>query len=109
MLSQIARKGQSRDTRAKIVPDSKGEHMHTFADPIKAAVRMAANKVGVIDGDASFTFRALHDRCAKLAGALRELGLNKGDRVAILAGNGTISPTTEWSWVSSSIRPSRRR
>ena len=62
--------------------------MHTFADPIRTAVRMAANKVGVIDGDSSFTFKALHDRCAKLAGALAGLGLNKGDRVAILAGNG---------------------
>jgi len=62
--------------------------MHTFADPIRTAVRMAANKVGVIDGEASFTFRELHDRCAKLAGALSGLGLNKGDRVAILAGNG---------------------
>ena len=62
--------------------------MHTFADPIRTAVRLAANKVGVIDGDASFTFQELHDRCAKLAGALAGLGLNKGDRVAILAGNG---------------------
>jgi len=61
--------------------------MHTFADPIKAAVRLAADKVGVIDGDASFTFQALHDRCAKLAGALAGLGINPGDRVAILAGN----------------------
>ena len=62
--------------------------MHTFADPIRTAVRLAADKVGVIDGEASFTFRELHQRCAKLAGALAGLGLNKGDRVAILAGNG---------------------
>lgn len=62
--------------------------MHTFADPIRTAVRMAADKVGVIDGDATFTFRELHDRCARLAGALSGLGLNKGDRVAILAANG---------------------
>ncbi len=62
--------------------------MHTFADPIRTAVRLAADKVGVIDGDATFTFAELHDRCAKLAGALAGLGLNPGDRVAILAGNG---------------------
>ena len=61
--------------------------MHTFADPIQTAIRLAADKVAVIDGDASFTFRELHERCAKLAGALTGLGLNKGDRVAILAGN----------------------
>ncbi len=62
--------------------------MHTFADPIRTAVRLAGDKVGVIDGEASFTFRTLHERCAKLAGALAGLGLQKGDRVAILAGNG---------------------
>ena len=87
MLCQIAREEQSRDTRA----DSscwQGEGMHTFADPIRTAVRIAGNRVGVIDGDASFTFRELHERCAKLAGALQGLGLKKGDRVAILAGNG---------------------
>lgn len=62
--------------------------MHTFADPIRTAVRMAANKVAVIDGEASFTFSELHERCTKLASALSDLGLIKGDRVAILAGNG---------------------
>ncbi|MEM8767979.1 MAG: AMP-binding protein [Pseudomonadota bacterium] len=61
--------------------------MHTFADPIKAAVRLAPEKTGVIDGGSSFTFTELHDRCARLAGALGALGLERGDRVAILAGN----------------------
>jgi long-chain acyl-CoA synthetase len=62
--------------------------MNTFADPIKAAVAQAPNKIAVIDQRETFTFRVLHDRCARLGGALRALGLNKGDRVAILAGNG---------------------
>ncbi len=61
--------------------------MHTFADPIKAAVRQAPNKTAVIDGASSFTFTELHERCARLAGALGGLGLERGDRVAILAGN----------------------
>ncbi|TNF91079.1 MAG: AMP-dependent synthetase [Gammaproteobacteria bacterium] len=61
--------------------------MHTFADPIRMAVRMAPDKIGIIDGDAAFTFKELHDRCARLGGALAGLDLNKGDRVAILAGN----------------------
>ncbi len=61
--------------------------MHTFADPIKAAVQLAPDKIGVIDGAAAFTYRELHDRCARLGGALKALGLQKGDRVAILAGN----------------------
>jgi long-chain acyl-CoA synthetase len=62
--------------------------MHTFADPIKAAIGLAPDKVGVIDGEASFTFQQLHDRCCALGGALAGLGLVKGDRVALLAANG---------------------
>ena len=62
--------------------------MHTFADPIKYASRMAPTKTAVIDGAESVNFAELHRRCRLLAGALRDLGLNKGDRVAILANNG---------------------
>lgn len=61
--------------------------MHTLADPIKVAAQLAAEKIAVIDGDQTFTFRELHRRCRLLAGALKGLGLKKGDRVAILAGN----------------------
>lgn len=62
--------------------------MHTFADPIKYASRMAPTKTAVIDGAKSLSFAELHKRCRLLAGALRALGLTKGDRVAILANNG---------------------
>ena len=61
--------------------------MHTFADPIKFAAQIAANKIAVVDGEQTFTFRELHRRCRALAGALSHLGINKGDRVAILAAN----------------------
>jgi long-chain acyl-CoA synthetase len=61
--------------------------MHTFADPLRRAQQLAADKVGVIDGDRRFTFGELAQRCAKLAGGLRALGLESGDRVAILANN----------------------
>lgn len=61
--------------------------MHTFADPIKFATQIAAQKIAVVDGEQTFTFRELHRRCRALAGALRHLGINKGDRVAILAAN----------------------
>ncbi len=62
--------------------------MHTFADPIKYASRMAPIKTAVIDGLESISYAELHRRCRLLAGALQELGLEKGDRVAILANNG---------------------
>jgi long-chain acyl-CoA synthetase len=62
--------------------------MHTFADPLKYASRIAPTKTALIDGIESVNFAKLHRRCRLLAGALRDLGLNKGDRVAILANNG---------------------
>ncbi len=62
--------------------------MHTFADPLKYASSMAPTKTAVIDGAESLNFSELHRRCRLLAGALRALGLDKGDRVAILANNG---------------------
>jgi len=62
--------------------------MHSFADPLKYAARMAPHKTAVIDGAASIDYAQLHRRCRQLAGALLALGLSKGDRVAILASNG---------------------
>ena len=62
--------------------------MHTFASPIKYASRMAPTKTAVIDGAESIDYAELHRRCRLLAGALKELGLKKGERVAILANNG---------------------
>ncbi|MGK0224909.1 MAG: long-chain acyl-CoA synthetase [Limisphaerales bacterium] len=61
--------------------------MHTFADPLNRAVQIAANKTAVIDGSDSYTFSQLAERCARLAGGLAALGLNKGDRVAIWSDN----------------------
>lgn len=62
--------------------------MHTFADPLKYAARMAPARTAVIDGPASIDYGELHRRCRRLAGSLLALGLSKGDRVAILASNG---------------------
>jgi long-chain acyl-CoA synthetase len=61
--------------------------MQTFASPLQTAVQLAPDKVAVIDGDTRFTFREVQQRCERLAGLLHGLGLGKGDRVAILAGN----------------------
>ncbi len=62
--------------------------MHTFADPLKYAARMAATKIAVVDGAESISYAQLLQRCELLAGGLLALGLSKGDRVAILANNG---------------------
>ena len=45
------------------------------------------DRIGVVDGDLRFTWRTFHERCLRFAGALRALGVQPGDRVAVLAGN----------------------
>ena len=61
--------------------------MHTFADPLKRALQIAPERTAVISGDAAYTYRALHERCQRLAGARTPLGAARGERGAILAGN----------------------
>ncbi|MCZ6588827.1 MAG: AMP-binding protein [Alphaproteobacteria bacterium] len=61
--------------------------MLTFADPLRRATQVAAGKTAIISGDKSFTFAELADRCARLSGGLKKLGLEKGDRVAIWSNN----------------------
>jgi long-chain acyl-CoA synthetase len=59
----------------------------TLADPIEHARRIHARRVAVIDGDRQFTFAELYDRSHRLACGLRALGLEPGDRVALLSVN----------------------
>jgi long-chain acyl-CoA synthetase len=61
--------------------------MNTFADPLNRAVRIARDDEAVVDGDTRFTYGQLASRCARLVGGLYGLGLQAGDRVAILAAN----------------------
>lgn len=60
--------------------------MHTFADPLARAERVAAKRVAVVDGDRRLTYGELADRCRRLAGALGQM-TDPGDRVAVLAVN----------------------
>ncbi|MDJ0788089.1 MAG: long-chain-fatty-acid--CoA ligase [Myxococcota bacterium] len=61
--------------------------MHTFADPLRRALRIASADVAVCCGSDSFTYAELFERCRRLAGALGELGVERGDRVAIWSAN----------------------
>jgi long-chain acyl-CoA synthetase len=45
--------------------------------------------IALVDESRSVTFRELRDRAGRVAAALRERGVDKGDRVAILLGNRT--------------------
>ena len=61
--------------------------MHTLADPLHHAARHYADNLATICGDVRLTYRELTARCRRLGGALHALGLEPGDRVAILAAN----------------------
>ncbi len=61
--------------------------MHTFADPLMRAIQVAPNRIAVVDEGRSFTFIELYGRCRRLVDALQALGMKRGDRIAILAGN----------------------
>ena len=61
--------------------------MHTFADPLNRAVQMAANQRAVVHDGAAFTYAEFHRRCGQLVAVLQGLGIQRGERVAILANN----------------------
>ncbi len=61
--------------------------MHTFADPLSHARRVFGRRTGVVCGDERFSYADLWRRCRRLAGALAGMGVEVGDRVAILSAN----------------------
>src|SRR5262245_47754279 len=61
--------------------------MYTFLEALSRARRLFANDVAVVSGTARLTHAEIWSRCRRLAGALGRLGVQPGDRVAILALN----------------------
>lgn len=61
--------------------------MHTFVDPLARAHKLFANRVAIVSGDVRLTYAETWSRCRHLAGALAQLGIQSGERVAILALN----------------------
>ncbi len=59
----------------------------TPLDFSRRAVRLYAGREAVIDGESRYTYQQFGARIARLANALLELGLQPGDRVALLAYN----------------------
>jgi fatty-acyl-CoA synthase len=54
---------------------------------LRYASQQYPNKIGIICGEQQLTYSEFAERAAKLGGALRELGIQPGDRVAYLSGN----------------------
>lgn len=62
--------------------------MITLADPLEHARVCFGERVAVIDGERSITYAEFAARCTRLAAGLTALGVQRGDRVALLSANG---------------------
>ncbi|MDX6455517.1 MAG: hypothetical protein QOD48_1624, partial [Gaiellaceae bacterium] len=54
---------------------------------LERAARVFPGNLAVVDGQTRRTYRELRDRTRQFSGALRELGVRPGDRVAVLSSN----------------------
>ena len=61
--------------------------MQTTADPLEHARLTNAHKEAIVCGEDRLDYLALWSRCGRLAGHLAGLGLQRGDRVAVVAAN----------------------
>jgi long-chain acyl-CoA synthetase len=61
--------------------------MPTMISPLRRAVQVAASRPAVTCGDVSLTYAEVWERARRLAGALRALGLEDGDRVGVVGPN----------------------
>ena len=70
--------------------DSRGHvrrFTYTFVEPLYRAQKLFANDVAMVSEGVRLTYAETWSRCRRLAGALTRLGVQPGDRVAILAFN----------------------
>ena len=63
----------------------------TPLDFLARSARTWRDVTAVVDGDRRFTYAEFEDRVARQAGALADLGIGRGDRVAVLALNGAMA------------------
>jgi long-chain acyl-CoA synthetase len=59
----------------------------TLADPLEHARRLYGERVAAVDGDVRLTYSELARRATRLAHGLRALGVQPGERVALLSAN----------------------
>src|SRR3954449_3439335 len=61
--------------------------MATMISPLRRAVQVAAERPAVVCGSTELTYAQMWERCRRLAGALRALGVQEGDRVGVVSPN----------------------
>lgn len=54
---------------------------------IKRTAMVYPDRISVIHGDKSFTWKETYERCIRLASALQKIGIGKGDTVAVMGSN----------------------
>ncbi|TYJ47525.1 hypothetical protein E1A91_A02G196000v1 [Gossypium mustelinum] len=68
-------------------------HLHNNSSPLlpvsflERAALVYGDKVSIVYGTVSFTWRETHQRCLRLASGLTQLGISSGDTVAAMAPN----------------------
>ncbi|HTN78152.1 MAG TPA: AMP-binding protein [Acidimicrobiales bacterium] len=61
--------------------------MTTMIGPLRRATQIAARQPAIACGDIELTYAETLERCRRLVGGLRALGVREGERVAIVAAN----------------------
>src|SRR5471030_2116591 len=61
------------------------------------SVERSPNTLAIVDGDVKLTYAQWHDTILKVAGGLRELGLARGDRLAVVLQNRWEMATLHWA------------
>ncbi len=61
--------------------------MTTMIGPLRRATQVAANQTAIACGDIELTYAETFERCRRLVGGLRALGLGDGDRVGVVGPN----------------------
>jgi acyl-CoA synthetase (AMP-forming)/AMP-acid ligase II len=62
----------------------------TPASFLDRSAAVFADRIAIIDGERTFTYRDMSDRCRRLTGALATMGVGPGDRVAALCANSHV-------------------
>jgi fatty-acyl-CoA synthase len=62
----------------------------TPASFLDRAAAVFADRIAIVDGERTFTYRDMSDRCRRLTGALTAMGVGHEDRVAALCANSHV-------------------
>tara|TARA_B100000315_G_scaffold258633_2_gene311491 strand:+ start:2304 stop:3827 length:1524 start_codon:yes stop_codon:yes gene_type:complete len=77
----------------------------TFGQILSANIAHHGNRVAIVEGETSWTYKEFGERVHKLARLLAELGLAPGDRFAIFAKNSRSFEELRWAGFISGIVP----